>query len=66
MYQIATKLPDDHKTNQMAVIYIFQIAIHRIYIHFSNPRLSKIYPNRDFWFQNIPSGNPGLKDEPIA
>jgi hypothetical protein len=21
-------------------------------------RSSKIYPNRDFWFENIPSGNP--------
>jgi hypothetical protein len=21
-------------------------------------RPSKIYPNRDFWFENIPSGNP--------
>jgi hypothetical protein len=20
---------------------------------------SKIYPNLDFWFENIPSGNPG-------
>jgi hypothetical protein len=26
---------------------------------FSIPRPSKIYPNRDFWFENIPSGNPG-------
>jgi hypothetical protein len=25
---------------------------------FSNPRSSKIYPNWDFWFENIPSGNP--------
>jgi hypothetical protein len=23
------------------------------------PRLSKIYPNFYFWFENIPSGNPG-------
>jgi hypothetical protein len=22
-------------------------------------KASKIYPNRDFWFENIPSGNPG-------
>jgi hypothetical protein len=26
---------------------------------FSILRPSKIYPNRDFWFENIPSGNPG-------
>jgi hypothetical protein len=24
------------------------------------PRPSKIYPNRDFWYGNIPSGNPGV------
>jgi hypothetical protein len=24
------------------------------------PRSSKICPNWDFWFENIPSGNPGL------
>jgi hypothetical protein len=23
-------------------------------------RLSKIYPNWDFWFENIPSGNPAM------
>jgi hypothetical protein len=22
---------------------------------------SKIYPNRDFWFENLPSGNPAGK-----
>jgi hypothetical protein len=26
---------------------------------FSIPRPSKIYPNKDFWFGNIASGNPG-------
>jgi hypothetical protein len=25
----------------------------------STARPSKIYPNWDFWFENIPSGNPG-------
>jgi hypothetical protein len=25
---------------------------------FSIPRPSKMYPNRDFWYENIPSGNP--------
>jgi hypothetical protein len=24
-------------------------------------RLSKIYPNWDFWFENIPSGNPAYR-----
>jgi hypothetical protein len=27
---------------------------------FSIPRLSKVYPNWDFWFENRPSGNPGV------
>jgi hypothetical protein len=26
-----------------------------------NLRPSKIYPNWDFWFENIPSGNPDEK-----
>jgi hypothetical protein len=25
--------------------------------------LSKIYPNRDFWFENLPSGNTGFLSE---
>jgi hypothetical protein len=28
---------------------------------FSIPRPSKIYPNLDFWFEDIPSGNPGRR-----
>jgi hypothetical protein len=28
---------------------------------FSIPRPSKIFPNWDFWFENIPSGNPDLQ-----
>jgi hypothetical protein len=27
---------------------------------FSIPRPSKIYPNWDFWYENIPSGNPNI------
>jgi hypothetical protein len=26
----------------------------------SIPRPSKIYPSSDFWFENIPSGNPAV------
>jgi hypothetical protein len=26
---------------------------------FSIPKPSKIFPNWDFWYENIPSGNPG-------
>jgi hypothetical protein len=31
---------------------------HKIYII---ARPSKIYPNWDFWFENMPSGNPALE-----
>jgi hypothetical protein len=30
---------------------------------FSISRLSKIYPDRDFWFENIPSGNLGCQTD---
>jgi hypothetical protein len=26
------------------------------------PRLSKIYPNWDFWYENVPSGNPAVNN----
>jgi hypothetical protein len=29
---------------------------------FAFPRFSKIYPNWDFWYENIPSGNPETDD----
>jgi hypothetical protein len=29
---------------------------------FSVLMLYKIYPNWDFWFENIPSGNPGAEE----
>jgi hypothetical protein len=35
---------------------------------FSIPRPSKVHPNRDFWFENKPSGNPeseGVKSEKL-
>jgi hypothetical protein len=37
---------------------IFKMAIK--YINFCNLRPPKIYPNWDFWFENKPSGNPGV------
>jgi hypothetical protein len=36
----------------------FKLAIK--IITFSITRPSKIYPNGDFWFEKISSGNPGL------
>jgi hypothetical protein len=32
---------------------------------FSIPRSSELYPERDFWSENKPSGNP-VKDEQIS
>jgi hypothetical protein len=29
-------------------------------------RSSKIYPNWDFWFENLPSGNPEIKFAAVA
>jgi hypothetical protein len=58
IYPIATKLPKGHKIYQMAVIYSkWPPTILNIFI----PRPSKIYPNLDFWFENLPSGNRDLK-----
>jgi hypothetical protein len=32
--------------------------IDQMVIKYTKTRHSKIYPNWDFWFENIPSGNP--------
>jgi hypothetical protein len=39
---------------------LFQMTIKYMYQYFSIPRLSKIFPNWDFWYENVPSGNPGM------
>jgi hypothetical protein len=33
---------------------------HKIYQHLPLKEPQKIYPNFDFWFENIPSGNPAF------
>jgi hypothetical protein len=33
---------------------------HKIYLHLSLQDTPKIFPNWDFWFENIPSGNRAL------
>jgi hypothetical protein len=58
IYQIATKLSNGHKIYQMAV-NIPNDHRHNIPTFFI-PRPSQIYPNFDFWFENIPSGNLDL------
>jgi hypothetical protein len=50
-------VPNGHKISQTSLKYSkwpYNI------LAFSNLRVSKIYPNWDFWFENKPSGNPGL------
>jgi hypothetical protein len=38
---------------------IYQMAVNIPTLSITRP--SKIYPNWDFWFENIPSGNPVLE-----
>jgi hypothetical protein len=53
-----TKLPED---DPMAMTYSPWAKKHfQKFPKFSIPSPSKMYPNWDFWFENIPSGNPGL------
>jgi hypothetical protein len=57
-YQITikcTKLPQ-HIPNDFQ---IYQMA--KKFSKFFIARLSKMYENRDFWYENIPSGNPMCK-----
>jgi hypothetical protein len=60
MYQNGENIPNYHNMYQMVIKYTYQLAIKidqktpTYYIANS----SRIYPNWDFWFENIPSGNP--------
>jgi hypothetical protein len=47
-----------HKVNQMDVCKIDQMS-KKGKPPSSIVRPSKSYPNLDFWFENVPSGNPG-------
>jgi hypothetical protein len=62
IYQIATKLPNGHQMQQEAEIYS---KWPKNMPTLSIPRPSKIYPNCDFCFENIPSGNPA-SPQPIV
>jgi hypothetical protein len=57
-------VPNKYKMYQMVIKYPkYPENIpngHKLYKTFSNLRPSKVYPNWDFWFENKPSGNPGL------
>jgi hypothetical protein len=60
IYQISTKLLNDLKIYPTGIIYS-KWALNTP--KFSIVRPSKIYPNWDFWFENIPSGNPACARE---
>jgi hypothetical protein len=57
------KIPNEHKLGIPNGYKIYQKALkyskwsYNIPI-FSIPRPSKIYTNKDFWYENKPSGNP--------
>jgi hypothetical protein len=53
-YQNGKKLPNNHKTTKWPQ----SIPNSRKILTSSTARPSKINPNRDFWFKNMPSGNP--------
>jgi hypothetical protein len=59
IYRIITTLPNDLKIYQMTVKYSKRPKL----LTFSIARPSKIYPNWDFWVENIPSGNPGMNGD---
>jgi hypothetical protein len=50
---MTTKLPDGRKIVQIVIKYT------NIFHH-------KIYPNWEFWYENIPSGKPVLNSKKIA
>jgi hypothetical protein len=63
MYQIDTKLPNGRNIYQLYIyqpyiyhLYIFQMAIEYTNFFQGPPKFTQIWL---FWFENIPSGNPG-------
>jgi hypothetical protein len=69
-HQNGENIPQGQKNRyiQMAITYTYQIAgkltewARNIPTSFI-ARHSKIYPNRDFVFENVPSGNPGAQED---
>jgi hypothetical protein len=65
MYQNDGKYTNLPLNYTMAITYMYQKALIFSkmaieYTIFFIPRPTKIYPNLDFWFKNIQSGNPGF------
>jgi hypothetical protein len=55
--KLPRNIPNVHLTYQMAVK--LRPTVHKIYQHLLLQVPRKITQNLDFWFENIPSGNPG-------
>jgi hypothetical protein len=51
--KMTSRLPNGHKMYQ------------RKYIKILIPRPSEIDPNWDFWYENLPSGNPVAHDKKL-
>jgi hypothetical protein len=64
------KLPNYHKIYQMSIKYTaLQQNIPKGPLNIpttSIARPSKIYPNLDYWFENIPSGDPEPHHEKVC
>jgi hypothetical protein len=57
IYQMTTNYTKPPEIYQKAVNYSKWLLNIQTFLIL---RPSKIYPNWDFWFENKPSGNPGL------
>jgi hypothetical protein len=57
-------MPNYHKVYQMAIktyqMFVKYYKWPKNTRTFSIPKPSKIYPNKDFWFGNIPPSNPAV------
>jgi hypothetical protein len=59
-YQKGENVPNYHKIIQNGPEPYQNVVKYSKYIKQYIPRSSKIYPNRDFWFENMPSANPSV------
>jgi hypothetical protein len=52
-------IPNDHNIYNSAIKYTKWLEMDQMVIKYTGILHCKIYPNWDFWFENIPSGNHG-------
>jgi hypothetical protein len=63
LYQIVPKLPNGHKMYQIGSRNIFQRA--REYTNLFHSKALQYNPNWNFWFENVPSGNPVTAEKKV-